>query len=107
MISVAIAVVAVMSVQPTSENLTVLQLGGSPANEGCVIPTSALAAAINAIEILIVRSPCLAAIQVERPPPGPLASETMSRDDPPSNPPHAIVSAKRDAAGRSWRLNLT
>ena len=34
MISVAIAVVAVMSVQPTSENRTVLQVSGSPAWAG-------------------------------------------------------------------------
>src|SRR5690242_17854016 len=56
-ISLAIAVVEVMSVHPTSENLTVLQLSGSPA-KAALAPASASAPdSARTVETLIVYLP--------------------------------------------------
>src|SRR5436305_1932516 len=56
MMSLAIAVVAVMSVQPTSENLTVLQLSESPA-KAMLAPPRINAAEIAIAQILILFLP--------------------------------------------------
>jgi hypothetical protein len=52
----AIAVVAVMSVHPTSENLTVLQLSGSPANAAPELAIATMPANVRTAESLIVVS---------------------------------------------------
>jgi hypothetical protein len=52
----AIAVVAVMSVHPTSENLTVLQLSGSPAKAAPELASATMPANVRTAETLIVLS---------------------------------------------------
>jgi hypothetical protein len=67
-ISLAIAVVAVMSVQPTSENLTVLQLSGSPAKTMLELASAIALDSVRTAKSFIVLSPLIRAVDLRTEP---------------------------------------